>query len=169
MAKKSQGFGKPLHQKQADKVHRKALEKLQQKVQQGSLGDKFTAMVTNPQGEVKMSEVLEEFVEPYLDFARNRNQREKLFGIAVAAWNLAIMPESDRQQMINRLIEQGLKGNDPLAQQDTKEIIDEMICRKQALFADNKRYIVNFQLQDMGKTFHLSVVSTLVSQPILEQ
>ncbi len=163
MAKKSQGFGKPLNQKQSDKVHRKAMEKLQQKVQQGALGDKFTAMVTNPQAEVKMSEVLEEFVEPYLDFARNRNQREKLFSIAVIAWNLAIMPERDRKPMIDQLIEQGLKGNDPLAQQDTREILDEMIARKQALFADNKRYIVEFQLQDRGKTFHLSVASTLVN------
>jgi hypothetical protein len=52
-------------------------------------------------GEVKMSEVLEEFVEPYLDFAQNRSQREKLFSIAVIAWNLAIMPGNERQPMID--------------------------------------------------------------------
>ncbi|MGQ9872672.1 hypothetical protein [Leptodesmis sp.] len=49
------------------------------------MGEKFAGMVTNPKGEVKMSEVLEEFVEPYLDFAQNRSQREKLFSIAVIA------------------------------------------------------------------------------------
>jgi hypothetical protein len=55
----------------------------------------------------------------------------------------------------------GLKGNDPLVQQDTREIIDELIARKQKFFAKNKRYIVDFQLQDAGKQFHLSVASTL--------
>lgn len=166
MAKKSKGFGELLNQQRADKIHQKALEELQQKVQKGSLGDKFAGMVTNPKGEVKMSEVLEEFVEPYLDFAQNRNQREKLFSIAVIAWNLAIMPENERQPMIDQLIKVGLKGNDPLAQQDTREIIDELIARKQKFFAKNKRYIVDFQLQDTGKQFHLSVASTL-SNPLV--
>ncbi len=85
MARKSKGFSEILNQQRADKAHQKGLEKLQQKVQKGPLGDKFAGMVTNPKGEVKMSEVLEEFVEPYLDFAQNRSQREKLFSIAVIA------------------------------------------------------------------------------------
>ncbi len=113
-----------------------------------------------------MSEVLEEFVEPYLDFAQNRSQREKLFSIAVIAWNLATIPEDERQPMIDQLIKVGLKGNDPLAQQDTREIIDELIARKQKFFAKNKRYIVDFQLQNAGKQFHLSVASTL-SNPLV--
>ncbi|MGI0484095.1 hypothetical protein ACN4EK_01590 [Pantanalinema rosaneae CENA516] len=45
------------------------------------------------------------------------DQREKLFSIAVIAWNLAIMPENKRQPMIDQLIKVGLKGNEPLAQQ----------------------------------------------------
>ena len=166
MAKKSKGFGKLLNQQRADKTRQKGLEKFQQKVQRGPLGRKISDMVTNPKGEVKMSEVLEIFVEPYLDFAQNRSQREKLFGIAVIAWNLAIMPEKERQPMIDQVIKASLKGDDPLAQQDTQEIIDDLIARKQNFFAENKRYIVDFQLQDTGKQFHLSVASTL-SNPLV--
>ncbi len=159
MAKKSRGFAELLRQKQAERTQQNALEKLQQKVQQGLLSEGLTG-IASPQGEIKMSEVLEEFVEPYLDFARNRSQREKLFNLAVAAWNLALMPENERQQIIDQGIE-GTVGNDLLARQDIGEFIDELIARKQTLFAENKRHIVEFQLQDTGKTLHLSVASTL--------
>ncbi|AFY80327.1 hypothetical protein [Oscillatoria acuminata] len=160
MARKSKGFGELLKQQQADKSHQKGLEKLEQKVKKGPLGDKFAGMVKNPKGEVKMSEVLEAFVEPYLDFIHDHDEREKLFTLAVMAWNLALMPEKKRPSMIDELLKVGLKGNDPLAQQDTLEIIDELIARKEEFFAKHKRFIVDFQLQDRGNEFHLSVAST---------
>ncbi len=62
--------------------------------------------------------------------------------------------------MLEQTIVGGLAGN-PLAQMDALEIIDEMIARKQQFFADNQRLIMDFQLQDTGKSFHLSVASTL--------
>ncbi len=68
MARKSKAFGEILKQQRADKSHQKRLEKLEQKLQTGPLGDQFAGTVMNPKGEVKMSEVLEAFVEPYLDF-----------------------------------------------------------------------------------------------------
>lgn len=165
MARKSKGFGELLKQQRADKSHQKELEKLKHKVQEGPLGDKFGGMVMNPKGEVKMSEVLEAFVEPYLDFTRSWSEQENLFGIAVLAWNLALVPEDKRQPMIDELIKVGLEGNDPLAQQDMRDTIDELIARKQEFFDQHKRYIVNFQLQDQGKQFHLSVASTF-SNPL---
>jgi thymidine phosphorylase len=167
MARKSKGFGELLSQQREEKIHREGLAKLQDKVQQGALGDKFAGMVENPKGEVKMSEVLESFVEPYLDAARNHSQREKLFGIAMVAWNLALMPEGDRPSLIDRMVKAGIQSNDRLAQQDTREIINEMIVRKQKFFADNKRCIVDFQLQDVGNQFHLSVASTLLNPPVV--
>ncbi|MGG6270529.1 hypothetical protein ACQ4M3_37920 [Leptolyngbya sp. AN03gr2] len=168
MNKTPKGFGKPLEFQQTTKTHQKALKKLQKKLQRSPLGEQVSGIVTSPKNEVKMSEVLEDFVEPYLDFARNRHQREKLFGIAVAAWNLALMPEAERESMIEQLIQHALQSNDPLAQQDTREILHDLIERKQTLFADNSRYIVEFQLQDLGHTFHLSVASTLSNPPVSE-
>lgn len=160
MARKSKGFGELLKQQRTGKTHQKNLEKLQRKVQQGPLGEHIAGMVTNPKGEVKMSEVLEEFVDPYLSMAPDQNRREKLFGIAALAWNLANMPEKERQPMIDQMIG-GLKGIDSLAQQDMRDTVDELIERKQTFFAENKRYIMDFQLQDTGNQFHLSVASTL--------
>ena len=162
MARKSKGFGEILKQERAGKTHQKGLEKLEQKVKKGPLGDKFANMVTSPKGEVKMSEVLEEFVEPYLEFVHNPIQRENLFQVAVTAWNLALIPENARQPTIDKFIKEGLKGNDPWIQQDTREILDELIARKQKLFAKNTRFIVDFQLEDTDTKFHLSVASTLL-------
>jgi hypothetical protein len=168
MAKKSKGFRELLNQPLTEKDIQKGLTKLHQKLQQGALGQQITDVVINPQGEIKMSDVLEAFAEPYLEFATNHNQREKLFSVAIIAWNAAIMPEQDRQLIIEKTLEQGLKG-DAQSQQDARDIIDEMISRKQQLFADNQRYILDFQLQDSGKQFHLSVASTLLaSQPVAE-
>lgn len=168
MTKTPKGFGKRLESQQTDKTQQKALKKLQKKIQRSPLGEQVSGIVTSPKNEVKMSEVLEDFVEPYLDFAQNRHQREKLFGIAVAAWNLALMPEAERPTMIEQLINQALQSNDPLAQQDTREILQDLIQRKQTFFADNSRYIVDFQLQDLGQTFHLSVASTLPNSTVSE-
>ncbi len=161
MAKRSKGFSELLKQQRAEPDPQKALEKFQAKFSQGALSDRFAGMVMNPAGEAKMSEVLENFVEPYIDSVKTRSEHEKLFGIAIIAWNLALMSPNKQQSMLDRFITQDLAASDPLIQQDTKKFIDELIARKQALFADNKRYIVDFQLQDMGKEFHLSVASTL--------
>lgn len=161
MAKKSRGFGELGNQKQRDRLHQKSMQKFQQKLQKGEWGENFTGIITGPKGEVKMSEVLKAFVEPYVDFARNRVQRERLISIAVIAWNLSLMPEDKRQTALDQSIEAGLEGNDPLVKQDIREMIDDLIARKLKLFAKNKRFIVDFQLQDTGKAFHLSVASTL--------
>ena len=115
-----------------------------------------------------MSDVLEEFVTPYLDFTIGFSERQKLFALAIFAWNLALMPEQERPTIIRQMMNQGLVENDPLIRQDIREVINELIDRKKTHFADNKRYIIEFELQDLGDQFHLSVASTSGKQPIEE-
>ncbi len=140
------------------------MTKLEKKVK-GIAGSKDIKLVQNLEGVEKMSEVLETFVEPYLDFADSRADREKLFTIAVAAWNLAFMPEEKRSAIIQEMIAVGVDKKDMLAQQDMRAILNEMIARKLTLFSDNHRLIINFQLQESKDTFHLSVASTLTEPP----
>jgi hypothetical protein len=165
MARKSKAFGEILKQQRAEKTHEKELEKLQQKLQKGPLGDKFAGIVTNAKGEAKMSDILEEFIEPYLVFDLDLIERKKFFEIAVSAWNLALMPENVRQPLIDKLVKKGMEGADPWIQQDMQEIIYKLIARKQKFFAKYQRVIVDFQLEDTGSGFHLSVASTL-SNPL---
>lgn len=157
MAKKSKGFAELRRLQQADQAQQQALDQLEQKLQDMGVG---AGVVRNPKGEVKMSEVLESFVEPYLEAIKTHSARERLFNIAVLAWNLAIMPEDERQSMLDQLRNEAIKRGDPLARRETREVIDILIARKQEFFADNQRFIIEFQLQDLGNTFHLSVVST---------
>ncbi|AFY84990.1 hypothetical protein [Oscillatoria acuminata] len=160
MARKSKAFGEILKQERAATIQEKRLEQLQQKLQKGPFGDQVAGVVNNPKGEVKMSEVLEAFVDPYLPSIRTPIQRHRLFEVAVVVWNLSLMPENERQPMIDNFIDEGLKESDPLIQQDTRMIINSLMTRKHKLFADNTRFILDFDLQDTGNTFHLSVAST---------
>jgi hypothetical protein len=169
MAKKSKGFAELLkQQQQKEKIDQQALEQLGQQVQQGPWGEQFPQMVMNPKGEAKMSEVLGQFVEPYLDEARTQHQRETLFSLAVIAWNLALMPDSDHQSFMDEVIKQGLVKQGSLVQHDLEHLLDELVTRKRTFFADNQRYIIDFHLQDRRGTFHLSVASTLMKQPTSE-
>ncbi len=178
MAGKPKGFGKPLHQKQMEESQRKDMEKLSKKVLNGEFGGKFAGTMISPSGEVKMSEVLEDFVEPYLEFVRNNHQQRKhLFGMAMTAWNLSLLPEDEREVMLEKAIEQATAGTvlekaieqatagTDLLKQGFSAIIGSMITRKLDYFADNRRLIVNFELKDMGDGFQLLVASTLEQNP----
>ncbi len=141
------------------------MQELADTVRQGPLGEELIDIVKNPKGHVKMSDVLETFIEPYEEEELTLNQRQNLLGIVVIAWNLALLPKDKRKAALKEIIRELLKGEDPWFQRETREMIDEMVARKDQFFADNQRYIVNYQLQDLGTEFHLTVASTLPNEP----
>ncbi len=156
MAKKSKGFRDLLNEQ-------KALDTLEQRLQQSDMGSNFAGIQRNPKGEVKMSEVLETLVEPYLEVSDDYQERLILFQIATIAWNLTLLPESEQQSAMKALLKQAAKDIDPLAEKEMKNFVNELMARKLELFSDNQRYIVDFELKDTGNNFHLSVASTLAS------
>ncbi len=130
---------------------------LQRKLEQGPLG--AGQILIEPKGQVKMSEVLEAFVEPYLDAAETDDALQKLFTLAVAAWNAALLPEPKQQAMVDDLIgsQSGLSRRD---KKDLRSMIDALIARKKAHFADYRRAIVQFNLAETrGGDLHLTVAS----------
>jgi len=158
MAKKSKGFRDLLKQETKAIAQEKSLDEFSQRFQQSKMGNQFAGVLKNPKGEIKMSEVLENFVEPYLAEARGPEQQQMLFKMAVIAWNSAIMPETERQSALNNLLKMmKVKKSD---RQEVEGLLDELVVRKLELFPDNHRYIVDFQLDDAGDQFHLSVAST---------
>ncbi len=161
MAKKSKGFRSLLKQQKLINRGEKALNKFEKTFQQRDIANSFTDIVKNPKGEVKMSEVLEDFAEPYLPEADEFEQRKMVFEMAIIAWNLAIIPEYQRQSALDKLFKDLMKGKPATARQDLYNLMDEMVARKLALFPNNRRYILDFQLEDAGDRFHLSVASTL--------
>lgn len=57
-------------------------------------------IVVQPSGETKMSEVLLEFIEPYSQYWKTKEELNKLLGVAVIAWNAALLPGNERKEII---------------------------------------------------------------------
>ncbi len=114
-------------------------------------------VIFHSSGEEKMSEVLLEFIKPYVDHVDTEDAHRKLLTIAILAWNAAMLPREKRQEMVNSLLEDmrvpGAK--------ELRSIIEMLIERKLKHFAENKRLIINYELTDLGDGKHLSVASTL--------
>lgn len=157
MARKSKGFGELLREESSPQ---RGMEKLQKRVKAESDWGKTVEIVSNLEGHEKMSEVLEAFVEPYLYTTHTYEQQKVLLTIACFAWNLSLLPANQRSVELDRIIHSLTLGGDRQEEQETREILEEMMVRKQDFFADNKRYILDFELQRGNREHHLSVVST---------
>ena len=107
-------------------------------------------------GQEKMSDVLEEFLDPYIDEAENDDAYRKLIQFGVIAWNAALLEGDAQREAVEKMIEIAPAS----LRRDLRNILLEMIERKQRHFSDNLRTILDYQLTDMGGQWHLSIVST---------
>ena len=102
----------------------------------------------------KVSEVLMEFAEPWLDEARNDDQRKTIIGMAVLAWNMAIIPEPERWDGVSQ--EFAGKLGEP-----AKAILKEMIARKLSVFPEENRSLLDYETTDAGANMRVDVVYSL--------
>jgi hypothetical protein len=160
MAKKPKGFSEILLQEQWANASDRSFDRLKKKVDR-SYG-KDVKLIVN-QGEiVKMSEVLEHFVDPYSDDRLDKHGLEMLFSMGIMAWNIAMMPKETRVEMIEEALSSIIPTSDADDIAFTKDLIEQMIDRKDKFFADNQRMIVNFELQYVSRgEYHISVASTM--------
>jgi len=134
------------------------LKPLQEKLAQGGLLE-GSKLLTNPKGEVKMSDVIEEFMEPYRGLAHNLQEYKNLLALVILAWNASFFDEAKREEMFAQMT-----GSQILLQENQEEFrkfFNELLERKQRYFADNHRKIVEFDVKDLGDEFYFSVASTL--------
>jgi len=108
----------------------------------------------------KMSEVLEEFIEPYIESATTPEAYHKLIALAIIAWNAALLEETERQNLITQSTEAILAKAGEEWKKDLQDILAMFIERKQRYFANNRRYILNYHLSETEKGYHLAVIST---------
>ena len=105
---------------------------------------------------IKMSDVLEEFVEPYKQFAETEEAYRKLLTTAIVAWNVMLFPEKDRSSRLDKLLAT-LPEN---VRKDGRQIIEELMVKKERFFSQHRRMIIDFEVEDTGGKWHLSVMST---------
>jgi len=136
-----------------------ALPGLFEELRQDKKTEKFK-LIANPEGEAKMSGLIAELIDPYLDDAKTLNAYKNLVATACIAWNSALLPEAKRPPEINKLIGELGAVPDEL-RQEMLAIILEMVERKLALFPDNHRQIVNFKVTETKQNYHIAIASTL--------
>jgi hypothetical protein len=137
----------------------KAKARARRRLQGGPLAD--SQIIATPRRQIKMSVVLEDFVEPYLDLAEESLEvQRKLFTIAIVAWNTALVPEELREEILEGSLRSAMRGASAEDKQGLRAIVNGMVERKLALFDQYKRFIVDFELVEDKDAFHLSVMST---------
>lgn len=64
--------------------------------------------------------------------------------------------------MINTMLTEGFPKANKETKQGVRDILEQLIARKKQYFSETKRLIIDFDLKDTGKDYHLSVASTLI-------
>jgi hypothetical protein len=105
-----------------------------------------------------MAEILLDFAGPLLENLDPQIPEEKIIGIATLAWNLSLFGEKERKELLDELARE-LSRDNPGAE-EIREVIGWLIARKHQLFAEHKRFIVDFELPKTGNRRRLFVVST---------
>jgi hypothetical protein len=115
-----------------------------------------TKVVFEPPGVEKMSEVILEFLDPYIDGDETPEKLDRLVSFGVTAWNAALVPAAER----DKLIQKSLAKTESGFQQEFLHWFGELIRRKETAFPDNKRFIISYQLTMTPDGAHLSVISS---------
>lgn len=115
-------------------------------------GKTFTATTT----EEKLSDKLWVVIEPFKEYANSAGAMERLVAMGVVAWNISVLrTKGTPTPSINKIL--GVFGSDKNVGED---IIETLAKRKQKLYPDIHRLIIEYHLSDLGNSYHLSVAST---------
>lgn len=129
----------------------------------------------------KMSAVLLDFIEPYKKFANTDEAIERLVVTGITAWNVSMLPEHERDEALTKLATAALNGGSPVRRlvakirtailgesrdvADFKWVVNELVERKLQHYAENRRFILDYELSPSEDEIHLFVVSTLTPGP----
>jgi hypothetical protein len=125
-----------------------------------SLPDEHIKIVKRRAGP-KVSEVLMEFAEPWLDEARNDDQRRTVIGMAILAWNMAAIPEPERWDGVSPEFTESLR-------EPAKAILEEMIARKLAMYSKENRSLLDYEITGSGANMRVDVVYSLSPEEIAD-
>lgn len=133
------------------------LDGLRKKVKQGPFRE---YEIVRSDEKVKMSVVLGDFIEPYVKHTDSEESYRKLITLAIMAWNASFLPETEQQEMIKKVFDEGIPTSTKELKKGLSDIVNQLIARKKAYFSQYKRHIIDFEVVDLGDQYHLSVAST---------
>ena len=153
-------------QKLAKKRQRKEAARLRRERNRGSGwsdSESFeSANFFGPFGGVKMSKVLESFVEPYADDVKDLDNYRHLLSFGQCAWNAALRDEWEGGKMIDEFVAEKISMFKPRGRAAAREFLNSLIARKLRHFDQFLRPILAFEVRDVGDGWHLNVMSAIV-------
>lgn len=158
MAKKKLSHDQKRQQKKQKKARRPQApldpgQQIINRLEKAGLGPR--KVIRNPPGQVKMSEVLRDFLDPYWHIPGTEEAMRQLITTALVAWNTALLP---LEEQANHLEEVAATLPEDL-RTDFYSIIAEMIERKNQYFAEYERLIMDYELVDRGNDYNITVMS----------
>ena len=133
------------------------LDSLKSGPQQKILLDKLASVCGLERHAPKMCEVFMAFVEPYHESLNTEEDFSRLLPVAQAAWNAALLPVPERKEVIDSAV-----GKAAFRPKETRRIVEDLICRKESHFSEDKRRIATYQLTMVQENdVHLRVAWTL--------
>ncbi|MBY0527141.1 MAG: hypothetical protein K2R98_27345 [Gemmataceae bacterium] len=139
-----------------NRLRQKLLNRKRQR--QGEVvGPANSVVIHDPPGQMKMSAALLGLVDPYLKDVTDEEDLRKMLLLGVIAWNLALLPASEREASINEFAKKA-PGE---TKNDLHTVLDPLIARKLALYPDNQRHILNIDVTMQAAGPYVQVTSTL--------
>ncbi|RUS93945.1 hypothetical protein DSM106972_094820 [Dulcicalothrix desertica PCC 7102] len=162
MASKSKGFKELVQEKKALQTKRQLAQKFMRKVEEGEYGDIDAEVIVEPEGYEKMSDVLLQFLKPYLNAGKTLKEYKSLVMLGIIAWNASIMPPEKQEEAVSIQLPKIVAKMPKNIRSDMTSVINELMERKQKHFNEIKRLILEYTVEQQGEGFNLSVVSSLI-------
>jgi hypothetical protein len=147
--------------KRLQKAIHDSQEKLLKRTMEKSVEDE-TELLIAPPSNFKMSDIIIKYAKPLLDVSISPKEQEKAIISAIIFWNLSFFPENKRSQCIIDIFGDMNTTNDGGGLSDSnREVLGYMIKRKNILFPDINRMVIDYDYVETPKGFHLNVVSNI--------
>jgi hypothetical protein len=104
----------------------------------------------------KLSGNVIDVAQPFLDNCPNFKLQKIMLSMAILAWNLAIVPEGLVEKSRDDMQEKLCRGDAQMIE-DLDKVIESLIARKQLLYPEDNRIVINYHISETAGGYHLDV------------
>ena len=113
--------------------------------------------------ETKLSEALIQFAAPLTRMTENLDEQKGALQFSVLCWNLGLLDDEKKAALLSTLKEKGTVSDDHIDGADSD--LTQMITRKREKFADDRRYIMDYEIQIQSGKLALNVAGVNMDAP----
>lgn len=118
-----------------------------------------TKFLAEPPGQVKMSEIIMDFVGPMLERTSSRLEKENMILMAITAWNMCLLPKKEQKKVLANFKSE--KDMDEEGMNIIKEMVELMSAYRKEFYPDVSRFILDYEFTESRDDMHLNVVSSM--------